>query len=133
MMVWRVARHSLPMLLAGLLAGSLAGWLLGQLAGGGALGGSRIDPQSQQFRDDLLVMIATAYSDDRNLPTAWRRMRQVAGNSSVAMLHATIERFIANSRNVQDIRHLVALAEGLGRLTPAMQPFLLPVPADAGP
>ncbi len=120
-------------MLAGLLAGSLAGWLLGQLAGGGAFGGGSIDPRSQQIRDDLLVMIATAYSDDRDLPLAWRRMRQVTGDGSVSMLHATTERFIANSRNVQDIRHLVALAEGLGRLTPAMKPFLLPVPVDASP
>lgn len=133
MMAWRVAWHSLPMLLASLLAGSLAGWTLGQLAGGGALNPGGVDQQSRQFRDDLLVMIAAAYSEDGDLPAAWRRMRLVAGSTSVVTLQSTAERFIANSRNVQDIRFLVALAEGLGRLTPAMRPFLAPVPAAASP
>lgn len=133
MMAWRVARGSLPRLLAGLLAGTLAGWLLGQLAGGSALNPGSVDPQGQQFRDDLLVMIGAAYSEDGDLPAAWRRMRQVAGDTGVATLHSTTGRFIANSRNVQDIRFLVTLAEGLGRLTPAMRPFLVPEPADASP
>lgn len=133
MMAWRVARDSLPMLLVGLLLGTLAGWLIGQLAGGGALNPGSVDPQDQQFRDDLLVMIGAAYSQDGDLPAAWRRMRLVAGDAGVATLQATTERFIANSRNVGDIRVLVALAQGLGRLTPAMRPFLMPDPAAAGP
>ena len=120
------------MLLAGLLAGSLLGWTLGQLAGGGALNPGSADQQSRQFRDDQLVMIAAAYSEDGDLPAAWRRMRLVAGSAGVVALQSTAERFIANSRNVQDIRFLVALAEGLGRLTPAMSPFLMSEPADAG-
>lgn len=116
-----------------LLVGLLAGLLIGQLAGGGALNPGTVDPQDQQFRDDLLVMIGAAYSQDGDLPAAWRRMRQVVGDASVATLQATTERFIANSRNVQDIRFLVALAKGLGRLTPAMRPFLVPDPAAASP
>ena len=33
------------------------------------------------------------------------------------------ERYITNSRDVDDIRPLVALADGLGRLTPIMEPY----------
>ena len=33
------------------------------------------------------------------------------------------ERYISSSRDLREIRYLVALSEGLGRLTPLMEPF----------
>lgn len=119
------------MLAGGFLAGALAGLLLGQLLGGGALieGGGR----EQRQRDDLVLLIATAYSIDGDLPAAWRRLQGAADGNSVAWLQATTERFISNSRELQDVRRLVALAEGLGRLTPAMEPFRRRAAAASAP
>lgn len=123
MLSWRTLRNALPLLLGGLLAGTLAGLLLGQLSGGGAFFGGSAGGQEERLRDDLVLMIATVYTVDGDLPAAWRRLQQATGSDSVAWLQATIARFISNSRDLQEIRRLVALAEGLGRLTPAMEPF----------
>ena len=133
MMARRSVRGVAPLLVGGLLLGLLAGLLLGQLLGGGLFSAGFTDGQGARLRDDYVLMVATAYTGDRNLPAAWRRLRQVAAGDSVAWLQTTTGRFIANSRNVQDIRRLVALAEGLGRLTPAMEPWRQRGPSGAGP
>lgn len=131
MMARRSAFGVTTLLVGGLLLGLLAGWLLGQVLGTGQFSSSIADGQGARLRDDYILMVATAYAGDGNLPAAWRRLRMVAAGESVAWLQTTTERFIANSRNVKDIRRLVAFAEGLGRLTAAMEPWLqgaAPVP-----
>ena len=120
---WRRLRNAIPPLAGGFLAGALAGLLLGQLLGGGALIGGGAGAREERLRDDLVLLIATAYTIDGDLPAAWRRLQGAADGNSVAWLQGTTGRFISNSRELQDIRRLVALAEGLGRLTPEMEPF----------
>lgn len=133
MMETRRARDLLPLLVGGLLAGILAGLLLGELLAGALSGLGSIAGQDERFRDDYVLMVATVYVTDGNLAGAWRRLQRVAGGDSVAWLLDTAEGFIARSRDVQDIRRLVALAEGLGRLTPAMEPFRLGNTAESAP
>ncbi len=123
MMARRSAYGVTTLLVGGLLLGLLAGWLLGQVLGTGLFSADFADGQGARLRDDYVLMVATAYAGDGNLPAAWRRLRAVAAGESVTWLQTTTERFIANSRNVQDIRRLVALVEGLERLTPAMEPW----------
>ena len=131
MMARRFVRRVAPLLGGGLLLGLLAGLLLGQLLGGGLFSDGFADGRGA--RDDYVLLVATVYMGDGNLPAAWRRLQQVAAGDSVAWLQTTTERFIANSRNVQDIRRLVALAEGLGRLTPAMEPWRQSGPSGTRP
>ncbi len=133
MMKWRRARDLAPTLAGGLLAGVLAGLLLGRLLAGALPGTAFDEGQGERLRADYLLMIAAVYVADGDLPAAWRRLRQVAAGDSVAWLQDVTERFIVNSRDVQDIRYLVALAEGLGRLTPAMEPFRQRDPVDSAP
>lgn len=76
-----------------------------------------------QFKDDYTVMIATGYTGDGDLNSAIERLRFLGVENVPAYVQEVTERYISNSRAVEDIRLLVRLAEGMGRLTPIMEPY----------
>jgi hypothetical protein len=84
---------------------------------------SPITDLSPRYKDEYTVMIATGYSADRDLVGAVERLRVLGVENIPAYVQETTERYITNSRNVDDIRYLVILAEGLDRLTPIMEPY----------
>lgn len=81
---------------------------------------SALDPT---FRDEYTVMIAAGYADDGDLNGAIERLRFLGLDNVPAFVQEVTERYITNSRGVDDIRLLVGLAEGMGRLTPIMAPY----------
>ncbi len=87
---------------------------------------------SQRFKDEYTVMIAAGYSADRDLEGAVERLRRIGVSSIPAFVQDTAERYITTSSDVNDIRALVAFAEGLDRLTPIMQPYRLVNAPGAG-
>jgi hypothetical protein len=78
---------------------------------------------SQRYKDEYTVMIADGYRADRDLDGAIQRLRVLGVENVPAFVQEVAERYITNSRDVVDIRALVTLAEGVGRLTPIMQPY----------
>lgn len=80
---------------------------------------------SQRFKDEYTVMIATGYLADSDVAGAVERLRRLGVPNIPAYVQDSAERYITTSREVNDIRALVALAEGLGRLTPIMEPYRL--------
>jgi hypothetical protein len=78
---------------------------------------------SQRYKDDYVVMIASGYLRDGDLQAAVDRLRLIGVGNIPAFVQETAERYITNSREVSDIRVLVALAEAMERLTPIMQPY----------
>ena len=130
---WHATRSVAGLLAGGILLGLLIGLLLGQALSAGGLFAGPADGQQARLRDEYLLMVATAYTGDGDLPAAWERLRQATEGDRVAWLQETTGRFIANSRAVPDIRRLVALAEGLGRLTPAMEPWRQRGPVGSQP
>lgn len=80
---------------------------------------------SQRFKDEYAVMIAAGYMADGDLEGAVERLRRIGVPSIPAYVQDTAERYVTNSREVNDIRALVTLAEGLDRLTPIMEPYRL--------
>lgn len=78
---------------------------------------------AQRYKDDYTVMIAAGYLVDRDLTGALERMRLLGVENVPAYVQEVTERYISNSRAIDDIRRLVALSEGLGRLTPIMEPY----------
>jgi len=78
---------------------------------------------AQSEKDDYTLMIAAAYADDGDLNGAVERLRVLGVDNVPAYVQEVTERYITNSRGVDDIRLLVALAEGMGRLTPVMEPY----------
>ncbi|MBW4438769.1 MAG: hypothetical protein KME04_16635 [Pleurocapsa minor GSE-CHR-MK-17-07R] len=75
------------------------------------------------FSDDYTVMIAQGYLLDRDITGALERLRLLQVENIPAHVQEVAERFITNSREVRDLQALVTLSEGLGRLTPIMEPY----------
>lgn len=74
-------------------------------------------------KDEYTVMIAAGYTADHDLNGAVERLRALDIQSVPAYVESITERYISQGRSVDDIRYLVALAEGMGRLTPLMEPY----------
>jgi hypothetical protein len=68
-------------------------------------------------------MVAAGYLADGDLGGALERLRLLGVANIPAYVQEVTERYISNSQDVNDIRYLVALSEGVGRLTPIMQPY----------
>jgi hypothetical protein len=75
------------------------------------------------YRDDYTVMVAQGYLLDRDITGALERLRLLQVENIPAHVQEVAERFITNSREVRDLQALVTLSEGLGRLTPIMEPY----------
>lgn len=78
---------------------------------------------ASHYTDDYILMIASGYQVDGNIDAAISRLRYLGVDNIPVHVQEVTERYITNSRNVEDIRLLVALSEGLGRLTPPMETF----------
>jgi hypothetical protein len=83
-----------------------------------------------QYKDDYTVMIAAGYADDNDINGAVERLRLLDVENVPAFVQEVTERYITNSRGVDEIRLLVAMAEGMGRLTPIMEPYRQLRPAE---
>ena len=110
-------------LLIGLLVGVGLGLYLGWVQFPVEFVNSAMPDLSERYKDEYTVMIATGYVADDNLGGAVDRLRVLGVSNIPAYVQETTERYITNSRNVNDIRYLVMLAEGLGRMTPIMEPY----------
>ncbi|MBI1257066.1 MAG: hypothetical protein GC204_06320 [Chloroflexi bacterium] len=116
--------------IAALIIGTLLGLYLGWVQFPVKYTDSSAARLTQRNKDEYTVMVANAYLDDGDLTGALERMRLLGVENVPAYIQDTTERYITNSSDVTDIRSLVALSAGLGRLTPIMQPYqiLTPVP-----
>lgn len=87
----------------------------------------------QPYQDEYTVMIAAGYSADQDLTGALTRLRVLGVENVPTYVQEVTERYISNSQSVDEIRVLVMLAEGLGRLTPIMEPYRrVTVPGQGG-
>lgn len=110
-------------LVAGLIVGIGLGLFLGWVQFPVEYVDSPASGLSQRYKDNYTVMIAGGYVVDRDLSGAIDRLRILGVDNAPQHVQDVTERFITNSRDVDDIRPLVVLAEGLGRLTPIMEPY----------
>jgi hypothetical protein len=78
---------------------------------------------AEQYQDEYTLMVAGGYIADGDLEGAINRLRALEVTNIPQYVQEMTERYISNSRDLKDIRYLVALAEGLGRLTPPMENF----------
>ena len=108
---------------AALIIGTLLGLYLGWVQFPVKYTDSSADRLAQRYKDEYTVMVANAYLDDGDLTAALERMRLLGVENVPAYIQDTTERYITNSRDVTEIRALVTLSSGLGRLTPIMQPY----------
>lgn len=112
-------------LLLGLVLGGALGLYLGWFQFPQETYRGDLSEMAQSFRDDYVVMVAAGYAADGDLQGALERLSRLRVDDIPRYAQRLTDRVIASSaRDIRDIRLLVALARGLGRLTPAMEPFL---------
>jgi hypothetical protein len=111
-------------LIIGLIVGIGAGLYLGWVQFPVEFVNSPASALAREYKDDYTVMIAAAFAQDQDLGGAVERLRVLGVENIPAYVLEVTERFITNSQNVNDIRLLVGLYEGLaGRVTPMMDPY----------
>lgn len=110
-------------LLLALGVGAALGLGLGWLVFPAQTGTTPAAALAPRYQDDYTVMVAAAYLIERDPTAALERLRVLGVANIPAYVQDVTERYISDSRQIDDIRRLVALAEGLGRLTPIMQPY----------
>lgn len=74
-------------------------------------------------QDNYTLMIAAGYVHDGDITGAFERLQRLGVDNVPAYVQDVTERYVTNSRELDDIQRLVALSEGFGRLTPLMQPY----------
>src|SRR5689334_2301750 len=106
-------------LIIGLVVGVGAGLYLGWVQFPVEFVNSPASALAREYKDDYTVMIASAFAQDQDIGGAVERLRVLGVENIPAYVLEVTERFITNSQNVNDIRLLVGLYEGLaGRVTP---------------
>ncbi len=78
---------------------------------------------AQPHKDDYVVMVADGFLVDEDVTSALERLRVLQIENIPEHVQSVTERYISNSRDLDDIRSLVRLSEALGRLTPIMEPY----------
>lgn len=112
-------------LFAGLVLGAGLGLYLGWVQFPVEYVDSPARDLSPQYRDEYAVMVAGGYVVDRDLVGATQRLQAMGIADVPVYVQSVTERYILSSRTVDDIRPLVALADGLGRMTALMEPYQL--------
>jgi hypothetical protein len=111
-------------LMIGTVLGVLIGLYLGWVQFPVEFVNSPMHDLDRSYKDDYIVMIAAGYAFEADALGALERLRKLGVENVPEYVQMTTERFITNSRDLDDIRLLVNLSNGLGRLTPIMEPFL---------
>lgn len=84
---------------------------------------SSIAELAPNYQEQYTLMIAMGYIQDGDENAALERLRVLGVENIPAFVQEMAERYISTSRNLEDIRLLVALSAGFGRLTPPMESF----------
>jgi hypothetical protein len=109
--------------LIGVLIGLVAGLFVGWNVSPTEYINSPLPELADRYKQDYTVMIAEGFLLDGDALGAVERLRELGVSNVPLYVQETTETYISNSRDLEDIRKLVALSAGLGRLTPVMEPY----------
>jgi hypothetical protein len=115
----RVFISSVIGVIVGIAIGLITGWWLVPVE----YNQSRLSDLNPNYKDDYVVMIAAGYIADHDVNGALERLSLLGVENVPAYVQDVTERYITHSRDIGDIRLLVALSEGFGRLTRPMEAF----------
>mgnify|MGYP006921587055 CR=1 FL=1 len=77
----------------------------------------------EAYRQEYVVMIATAYAQDDDLPRAEQRVRSLGPDGKAFLLDVTLD-MILQAEDETKIGDVVRLASAMGLYSPAMEPYL---------
>jgi len=117
-------RRFFTSLIIGVVIGGMIGLYFGWVQFPVEYVDSPMSDLDRTYQDEYTVMVASGYQFDEDGLGAVERLRRLGVDNVPEYVQSTTERFITNSRDLNDIRLLVNLSNGLGRLTPIMEPFL---------
>ena len=78
----------------------------------------------QDYRDDYIVMVATAYEVERDLEQARERLKLLNPEEPAVSVTELAERLIEADGSSEDIARLARLAWALGATAPTLIPYL---------
>ena len=78
----------------------------------------------QDYHDDYVVMVATAYEVEGDLEQARERLKLLDPEEPAAPVIKLAERLLEVSGSAEDVTHLARLAWALGATTPTLTPYL---------
>ncbi|HRQ39337.1 MAG TPA: hypothetical protein PLD25_15630 [Chloroflexota bacterium] len=81
------------------------------------------------YQQDYVRLVAAGYAMDRDLAAAQTRLGSL-GENGEAVLTAVMIDAILKQQNEPEIRQLVNLAAAVGIQSPAMTPYLNPLPGE---
>lgn len=120
----------------GLMAGAVVGLLVGWVFWPVKFVDTTIADLAPEQREEYVLLVAYAYSLDGDLEKATARLELLEVPNINQYLSALIDTYIAEGRDVNDIRALVTLADALGISSPQMVAYLAsptPLPTDTPP
>jgi hypothetical protein len=121
------------LVILGLTAGAVVGLLLGWVVWPVTYTDTAIADLAPEYKDEYLLLVATAYTTDGDLEKAQVRLARLEVPNINQSLSALIDRYILEGRDEAEIRALVALANAQGVMSPNMVAYLAtntPVPTE---
>ena len=82
------------------------------------------DVLRQDYRDDYVVMVATAHEVEEDLEQARNRLKLLDPEEPAAPVVELAERLVEVGGSAEDITYLARLARALGNIPPALTPYL---------
>ncbi|MBK8134884.1 MAG: hypothetical protein IPK52_03425 [Chloroflexi bacterium] len=110
-------------LILGLILGALLGLYLGWVQFPVEYVNSPMSQLDPTYRDSYTVMIANGFQADADAIGAVERLRVLGVANVPDYVFLQAERYISNSRDIEDIQALIALSEGLGRTSALFEPY----------
>ena len=110
----RMSRTTLILLLAGLAVGVGIGLYIGWVAAPVQYVDTAPDSLQRAFKDDYVLMIASAYAGDGNLQSARTQLAGLGYDDPAAAVSAAAQRLSAAGVPDADQQRLDALAQALG-------------------
>ncbi len=117
-------RRILVLALVGLVAGVALGLAIGWLWWPVEYTNTTPAQLRQDYANDYVLMVATAYRIDGNLDDARLRLAELDAQDPARPVVTLAEQLIAERGRPGDIRALARLADALGAATPALTPYL---------
>lgn len=109
---------------AGVFAGILIGLLVGWVVWPVEYFDTDLSDLKPQYKDDYVLMVSSAFLVDNDIDQAAARLKELGAPNPSQLVAAQAERFIAEGRDIEDIRSLARLADALGSTSPRVAMYL---------